>query len=80
MAVKGVVFDVTEGKRFYGPGGNYHMMAGKDVSRAMATQDLIDEDMTSDIVSKKNMNILIYFELLGLQSIFFFVFIDWIVR
>ncbi|CAD5126076.1 DgyrCDS14242 [Dimorphilus gyrociliatus] len=49
LAVKGVVFDVSEGRRFYGPGGNYHMMAGKDVSRAMATQELMDQDMTHDV-------------------------------
>ncbi|XP_062502975.1 neudesin-like [Corticium candelabrum] len=36
MAVKGTVFDVTEGKDFYGPGSEYHFMTGRDVSHGIA--------------------------------------------
>lgn len=33
LAIKGKVFDVTEGSRFYGPTGSYRLLAGKDASR-----------------------------------------------
>ncbi|THH33742.1 hypothetical protein EUX98_g473 [Antrodiella citrinella] len=37
LAIDGDVYDVTAGKATYGPGGSYHMMAGKDAARAYAT-------------------------------------------
>ncbi|OBA24445.1 cytochrome b5 [Metschnikowia bicuspidata var. bicuspidata NRRL YB-4993] len=36
IAIKGVVFDVTAGKGFYGPGGPYENFAGRDASRGLA--------------------------------------------
>ncbi|XP_015904709.1 membrane-associated progesterone receptor component 1 [Parasteatoda tepidariorum] len=37
VAVNGKIFDVTKGKRFYGPGGPYASFAGGDASRGLAT-------------------------------------------
>lgn len=36
MGVKGKVYDVTAGKKFYGPGGPYENFAGRDASRGLA--------------------------------------------
>lgn len=33
VAVKGQVFDVSSKADMYGPGGNYHVFAGKDASK-----------------------------------------------
>ncbi|EJD01291.1 cytochrome b5 [Fomitiporia mediterranea MF3/22] len=37
LAIDGIVYDVTEGRRTYGPGGSYNFMAGHDAARAFAT-------------------------------------------
>ena len=37
VAVNGKIFDVSKGKRFYGPGGPYSGFAGRDASRGLAT-------------------------------------------
>ncbi|TFK56035.1 cytochrome b5 [Heliocybe sulcata] len=37
LAIDGDVYDVSENRRTYGPGGPYHFMAGKDAARAFAT-------------------------------------------
>ncbi|XP_068607983.1 neudesin [Brachionichthys hirsutus] len=48
MAVKGVVFDVTKGKEFYGRDAPYNVLVGKDSTRAVAKMSLDPEDLTSD--------------------------------
>lgn len=37
LAIDGDVYDVTEGRRIYGPGGSYHTFAGRDAARAYTT-------------------------------------------
>ncbi|KAN0085120.1 Cytochrome b5-like heme/steroid binding domain containing protein [Elaphomyces granulatus] len=43
VAIKGIVFDVGKNPA-YGPEGKYHVFAGKDPSRALATSSLKAED------------------------------------
>lgn len=45
MAVKGVVFDVTSGKKFYGKNSVYNALVGKDATRAIAKMNLDEEDL-----------------------------------
>jgi predicted heme/steroid binding protein len=46
MAVRGLVFDVSTGGRFYGPGATYHALVGRDASRAVARMSLDAADLT----------------------------------
>ncbi|XP_076002858.1 neudesin [Genypterus blacodes] len=64
MAVKGVVFDVTKGKEFYGKDAPYNALVGKDSSRAIAKMSLDPADLTSDTTG------LTEEELQSLQSVF----------
>ncbi|PKU48898.1 hypothetical protein llap_754 [Limosa lapponica baueri] len=50
LAVKGVVFDVTSGKEFYGKGAPYNALVGKDSTRGVAKMSLDPADLTHDIV------------------------------
>lgn len=54
VAVNGNVYDVTKGKRFYGPGGPYAAFGGRDASRCLATfsvtsSDKVEYDDLSDL-------------------------------
>ncbi|CAL0333260.1 unnamed protein product [Lupinus luteus] len=49
MAIKGQIYDVSQSRMFYGPGGPYALFAGKDASRALAKMSFEDKDLTADI-------------------------------
>ncbi|KAH8303745.1 hypothetical protein KR018_011930, partial [Drosophila ironensis] len=44
IAVNGNIYDVSKGKRFYGPGGPYATFAGRDASRNLATFSVVSND------------------------------------
>ncbi|WPH03499.1 Hypothetical protein R9X50_00637900 [Acrodontium crateriforme] len=48
IALNGTIYDVTAGARVYGPGGPYHMFAGKDAARAFIT-GCFAEDAVPDL-------------------------------
>ena len=48
LAINGTIYDVSNGRRFYGPGGSYHFFGGADASRAFVTS-CFDTDITPDL-------------------------------
>ena len=48
ISVKGFVYDVTEGREFYGPGGGYAFMAGRDATVCLARMSLDPSLLNSD--------------------------------
>eukprot|EP00244_Chara_vulgaris_P007950 TRINITY_DN2988_c0_g1_i1.p2 TRINITY_DN2988_c0_g1~~TRINITY_DN2988_c0_g1_i1.p2 ORF type:complete len:105 (+),score=16.44 TRINITY_DN2988_c0_g1_i1:260-574(+) len=51
VAVKGNIYDVTSAPNFYGKGGNYHCLVGKDASRALGRMSLEKPDLESSVLS-----------------------------
>ncbi|GAX80923.1 hypothetical protein CEUSTIGMA_g8358.t1 [Chlamydomonas eustigma] len=49
LAVRGVVYDVTDGTSFYGPGGAYSVFAGRECSRALAKMAVKVSECTDEI-------------------------------
>ncbi|XVF02405.1 hypothetical protein REPUB_Repub04eG0173000 [Reevesia pubescens] len=49
MAIKGQIYDVSQSKIFYGPGGPYAFFARKDASRALAKMSFEEKILTMDI-------------------------------
>lgn len=54
IAVNGWIFDVTRGRRFYGPGGPYALFGGRDASRGLATFSVTSSDKEYDDLSDLN--------------------------
>ncbi|CAG8518583.1 15254_t:CDS:2 [Acaulospora morrowiae] len=48
VAVKGIVFDVSDNRQAYGHGGSYHLFAGKDVSKGLGMGSLQPEHAVAD--------------------------------
>ncbi|CAI6096991.1 hypothetical protein V2G26_016030 [Clonostachys chloroleuca] len=48
IALNGTIFDVSNGRRIYGPGGSYNWFAGVDAARAFVT-GCFAEDRTPDM-------------------------------
>ncbi|CAL3966420.1 hypothetical protein PZA11_003080 [Diplocarpon coronariae] len=48
LAINGSIYDVSLGRRHYGPGGSYHFFAGKDAARAFVT-NCFQEDGNPDL-------------------------------
>ncbi|KAI3762470.1 hypothetical protein L1987_52900 [Smallanthus sonchifolius] len=49
MAIKGQIYDVSQSRMFYGPGGPYALFAGKDASRALAKMSFEEKDLNGDL-------------------------------
>jgi len=49
LALLGVVYDVSGGSQYYGPGGGYSFFAGKDASRAFVTGQFSEEGLIDDV-------------------------------
>lgn len=62
ISILGRVYDVTAGKRFYGPGGKYHIFAGREVTKALAT-GCLREDCIGSKTSLKDENEMFDFDL-----------------
>ncbi|KAH6561547.1 hypothetical protein BASA50_009542 [Batrachochytrium salamandrivorans] len=48
IAIKGIIYDVTEGRSYYGKKGSYEFFAGKDATRAYIT-GCFQADLTHDL-------------------------------
>jgi len=48
LAINGTIYDVSNGRKHYGPGGSYHLFAGADASRGFVTA-CFDTDRTPDM-------------------------------
>ncbi|GER45118.1 membrane-associated progesterone binding protein 2 [Striga asiatica] len=49
VAIRGQIYDVTAGKSFYAPGGDYSIFAGKDASRALAKMSKDESDVVPNL-------------------------------
>lgn len=48
MAIKGNIYDVSQSRMFYGPGGPYALFAGRDATRALALMSFDPQDLTGN--------------------------------
>lgn len=50
ISILGQVYDVSKGEKHYGPGGTYHIFAGRDSSRSFVTGDFSSKSGTDDVL------------------------------
>ncbi|KAM7398492.1 hypothetical protein PAMA_006413 [Pampus argenteus] len=62
LAILGQVFDVHKGHKHYGPGGAYHVMAGRDASLAFITGDFTESGQTDDVSSLSPLQIVALYD------------------
>ncbi|XP_042287524.1 neuferricin [Thunnus maccoyii] len=65
LAILGQVFDVHKGYKHYGPGGAYHVMAGRDASLAFITGDFTESGLTDDVSSLSPLQIVALYDWLA---------------
>mmetsp|Transcript_9663 Transcript_9663/g.18138 ORF Transcript_9663/g.18138 Transcript_9663/m.18138 type:complete len:239 (+) Transcript_9663:85-801(+) len=53
LSIFGRIYDVTSGEKFYGKDGKYHILAGRDATRALAT-GCLKEECLGPITSSDN--------------------------
>ncbi|KAM0858371.1 hypothetical protein ACQ4PT_047870 [Festuca glaucescens] len=60
VAIRGKVYDVSAGRGFYGPGGDYAIFAGREASRALAKMSKDSGDVSGDLagLSEKELGVL----------------------
>eukprot|EP01134_Creolimax_fragrantissima_P000714 CFRG0714T1 len=60
VAIKGIVYDVSENRDAYKPGKGYALFAGRDASRALALMSLKVDDATANLdgLEPKQMDVL----------------------
>lgn len=49
FSVGGKIYDVTESRDFYGPGGAYHVFAGREIARALGKMAIEEAECRGDI-------------------------------
>ena len=49
IGIMGEVYDVSEGRDFYGPGAGYSVFAAKDASGTFATSELNEKGLAADL-------------------------------
>ena len=54
LAADGLVFNVYKGRNFYGPGGEYHLFAGRDATRFLA-KTIVEEETPDEAVKPLTM-------------------------
>jgi len=60
LSIGGIIYDVTAGKSYYGPGGAYSIFAGKVCDRALALSKLEDKELNDSVdgLTKEHMGTL----------------------